>query len=332
MEFRKYIEYKCFCPFTADLVNNFTPYFILSEKAFKIEVDPDVECNMDDGSDMTCNEYIDTFDSPPTTEECIVDLHFLYTLRNIGTLCGLVNQVTSIVDKSSTLINSIEGDLILPGDEVDFCPTEELSLKHELVGVNICDLAGHSAPLSLEGFDVEVDLSAIDYEIDLDLEDLDVDVNIEIPEFPVVQCTDTVHEPFEFTFQVMERTCSASNNSQWGDFLRGRHRRAKRNSRSKGKGKGSSKAKDCDQTVSSMPDQPILEIRSTDGKVNFSQNVSYGSFVNISSDRCAIEDLHVMVKDSMGGQVIQQFSIDATQVCIGDTFGSLSLSEIKLGP
>ena len=278
---------------------------------------------MDDGSEMTCNEYIGKFDSLPTLEECTVDFHFLYTVRNIGTLCGLVNQVTSIVDKDSTLIDSVEGDLIAPGDEVDFCPTQEMPLKHDLVGVNICHLADNTVPLALEGFDVKVDLTDIDFELD----DLNLDLDLELPAFPQKQCTDAEDTAFEFTFQIEERLCNDSDNSQWTDFRKDRLRRL---SKKRKKGKGSSaKTNDCNQNSALLPSEPWVEILSTDGKEDFSESVSYGSSIIISTDDRTIEDLHVKVKSRMGGQVVQEFFFDTTKMCTGDIFGILSVSGIK---
>ena len=303
---------------------------------FEIEVDSIAECNLDDGSGMTCNEYIQTLVAPVSEDDCLVDLHFLYTIRNIGSLCGLIKQAKSVVDEDTTVISdSITGDLIMPGEEFQFCPTEEKELKHEIVDFNLCSFAGKLVPLSLEGWDVEVDLSNLGPGIGdgIDIGDLDIDLNLNIP-FPELASPQCTAEPdnlaFGFTFQVEERRCSDSDNSQWSDFRRqlrsDNKNNSKKRSKGKGRGKGSVKeVKDCEQMVPTMPCDPWVEITSTNGKVDFSEYVSYGSQITISSENCDIEDLHILVKDTMGGQVVQKFSIDTTKVCIGDIFGILSL-------
>ena len=96
------------------------------------------------------------------------------------------------------------------------------------------------------------------------------------------------------------------------------------------KGKGSSaKTNDCNQNSALLPSEPWVEILSTDGKEDFSESVSYGSSIIISTDDRTIEDLHVKVKSRMGGQVVQEFFFDTTKMCTGDIFGILSVSGIK---
>lgn len=91
-----------------------------------MEVDRIAECNIEDGSGI----WHVTNNIPTISRRLQQKIaYFLYTIRNIGSFCGLSKQETrSIIDEDTTTIMSdrIACDLVpLVEKNLTFCPTDE---------------------------------------------------------------------------------------------------------------------------------------------------------------------------------------------------------------
>ena len=113
---------------------------------FNVDMRPEVRCIIDDGSDRSCRQYIESLPAPQTQEDCIVDLRFFYDFVNVGTVCDDVYLFETGIDGQD--LAAFIPDFT--DDERYFCPSEELSIEEPVAGYDICSFADREVPFDVE--------------------------------------------------------------------------------------------------------------------------------------------------------------------------------------
>ena len=109
-----------------------------------------VRCIIDDGSNRSCNDYIENLPAPQTEQDCSIDLRFFYDFTNIGTICDDIYLFKTGIDGNDLTEFT---PAFTDGDERYFCPGEQISIEEPKPGYDVCSLAGKEVP-----FDVELNL------------------------------------------------------------------------------------------------------------------------------------------------------------------------------
>ena len=113
---------------------------------FDVRMEDQVRCIIDDGSNRSCNDYIENLPAPQTEQDCSIDLRFFYDFTNIGTICDDIYLFKTGID-SQGLESFPPG---LTDEERDFCPGEQLTIEEPKPGYDVCSLAGREVPFEVE--------------------------------------------------------------------------------------------------------------------------------------------------------------------------------------
>ena len=117
---------------------------------FDVEMEDEVRCVIDDGSNRSCNEYIANLPAPQTQQDCTVDLRFFYDFTNIGTICDDIYLFKTGIDGKDL---SEFAPAFADDEEKYFCPGEQIIIEEPKPGYDVCSLSGRDVP-----FDVELNL------------------------------------------------------------------------------------------------------------------------------------------------------------------------------
>ena len=288
-------------------------------------MEDEVRCLIDDGSGLTCSEYIENLPAPQTQQDCIVNLIYFYDFTNVGTICDDVEVFSVEMDDGQQPPKVFTPDLT--PEERDFCPGEQLAIPDPVAGSDVCSLAGREVC-----FDIE-------------LNDMPDSGCSSFPPLPVAVCgvngERTPTTPTEMTFLVDE-SCTCDGNSANVDcegtvtttvtppasrVLRESRNRilgtdSKRRSKSegKGKGKGSIKVGVCRTWIEfrSLDDGSLLQ----SGFYQGGDEITVGGDPTV--DRMTV-DIYHLINDESPGVPVQSFSIDPTCVELNDQFGCMKL-------
>mmetsp|Transcript_10264 Transcript_10264/g.19228 ORF Transcript_10264/g.19228 Transcript_10264/m.19228 type:complete len:282 (+) Transcript_10264:3362-4207(+) len=109
----------------------------------ELEVDPNVECFIDNGRfDTTCAQYLGTVSNGDPG--CVVDIVYRYPITNTGSVCENINRVTSSIDGGANQVISL-GNL----QGRNFCPGQTINVLDRKPMTSLCKLAGQEVSLEV---------------------------------------------------------------------------------------------------------------------------------------------------------------------------------------
>ena len=289
---------------------------------------------------ISCQEYINDIPEQligTNNPGCYNDVTYIFNIRNVGTGCGMINDVQTTVEGKVVTLETDSWNQ----ERRRFCRNELLTLRRPEANVNMCSLAGAEV-----GLGVKINTAQSEIAITFSKPD-----NVPTAT-PPKSCS---HDPEKLIFLFTGDTCNRSVNNQ--KRQRKRHaRQLRRLSRSKGKGsdKNPAPVRPPFPAPAPFPAQPdvsppdkvdklftcedFLLLRASSAKITvtnldatlllFDGTVTEGTSFSIGDPKHLIpDDIRMNVYDDRGAlvQTVKLHSSCSTEMNLGETFGAFKL-------